>query len=98
MRNENGYSGVVMGVFILVCVVVGIVGFFMITNEFNIQYGNAIKDPVNNTGILLNNTSAYEGAKTMSTAASDNAWLFILLAFVLVLLLIFGYIYNMSQS
>jgi len=98
MKNDSGYSGVVMGVFILVIVIVGAISFLMITNEFNIQYGNAIKDPTNNSGILLNNTSAYEATKIMSTAASDNVWLFILLAIVLVLILIFGYLYNMSQT
>ena len=98
MKNDNGYSGVVMGVFILVIVVVGAVSFLMISNEFNIQYDNVIKDPTNNTGIMVNNTSGYEAVKIITTSTSDNLSGAIFLAIVLLLILIFGYLYNMSQT
>lgn len=98
MRNDDGYSGVVMGVFILVIIAVGAVGFIMISNEYNIQYNNVISDPLNNTGIMVNNTTGYEATKLITTSASDNLYAFILFGIILTLLLIFGYIYNMSQS
>jgi hypothetical protein len=97
MRNDNGYSGVVMGVFILIIVAVGAMSFLMITEQFNIQYDNVINDPINNTGIMVNNTSGYEAAKVMSEAMSDNLFIGIILAMLLLVIIILGYVYTMSK-
>jgi hypothetical protein len=54
MRNDDGYNGIIMGIFILIIVAVGAVGFLMISNEFNIQY-TLITTPLTKVNLNLNN-------------------------------------------
>jgi hypothetical protein len=69
MRNDSGANSVIMGVFILIIIAVGAVGFVMISSQFNSQLNDVIADPINNTGILGpgvgENVSLYENISTM---------------------------------
>ena len=88
IENDMAASGVVAGIMIFVIVAVGSLGFLMISDAFNTQYNGAIQDPVNSTGIMLNNTSSYEGVKVITTAVSNSIPAAILVAFLLAVILI----------
>lgn len=86
--NENAASGVIASIMVLIIIVVGAISFIMITNAFNVQYDAAILDPVNNTGIMLNNTTSYESVKVISTGIVESIPAAILLAFLLAAIMI----------
>ena len=87
-------SGLTSGVIIFIIIVSGVMGFIMITNEFQSQYTAASIDPVNNTGILLNNTSAYYAVQTTSDTITANlpiaVFMGLLLVALVLVLLVFG--------
>jgi hypothetical protein len=86
--NENGASGVVAGVMIFVIIVVGALGFLMITDAFETQYTSASADPLNSTGIYLNNTTPYQGVHTITKGVTDNIPVAIFLALLLAIILV----------
>ena len=86
--NENAASGVVATIMVFIIVVVGAISFLMITDAFNKQYDSAILDPINNTGLMLNNTSSYIAVTTVSRGITDNMGVGILLAFLLAVITI----------
>lgn len=86
--NEDAAAGVVATVMVFIIIVVGALSFLMITNAFNTQYDAAILDPVNNTGLMLNNTSSYESVKVISHGVTDNMGVGIMLAFLLAVITI----------
>jgi len=86
--NDNAATGLVAGIMIFIVIIVGIMGFLMITDAFNKQYDNAINDSnTTTTGIYLNNTTPYESVKTISTGITNNIPAAILLAFLLAVII-----------
>lgn len=81
-------------IMVFIIIVAGAVGFIALTGAFEHQYNSAISDPINNTGILLNNTTGYEAVQTTSQGIAANLPAAILMGFLLVsvflILLIFG--------
>jgi hypothetical protein len=86
--NDMAAGGVIASLMVLIIIIVGAISFIMITNAFNVQYDAAINDSVNNSGIMLNNSSAYESTKVISTGIIDSIPAAILLAFLLAAILI----------
>jgi hypothetical protein len=82
MRNDEA-SSVVTAVFILIIIAVISVSFIFLVSEFKSNYSSANADPVNNTGILGFNTTAYRIANESSTAVAENLPVGILLSLLL---------------
>lgn len=86
--NDNGATGVVAGIMIFVIIVVGALGFLMITDAFETQYASASADPVNSSGIYLNNTTPYTGVHVVTKGITDNIPVAIFLALLLAIILV----------
>lgn len=86
-NNDDGISGIIAGIMIFVIVVIGAMGFLMITDAFHTQYQEAANDPINSTGIFLNNTTPYIGAEVITRGMTDNIPSSILLAFAIVVII-----------
>jgi len=97
-NNDEGISGVIAGIMIFIIVVIGAMGFLMITDAFHTQYQEAANDPINSTGIYLNNTTPYIGAESITRGMRDNIPSSILLAFVIVVIIIVLIIWSILKQ
>lgn len=88
MRNENGLSGVLAGVFILVIAIIAVVSIIYLTNIFDTHYNSVNKDPLNNTGILSNGTESYSLVKETNTTLIDNTAVVIFIALLIAIILL----------
>jgi len=98
VNNEDAASGLVPGLMVFIIIVAGAVGFLMLTDAFDTQYTAASIDPVNNTGILLNNTSAYTAVKTTSETITSNLPVGILIAFLFVVIVFVMLVYAILKK
>lgn len=85
MSNDEA-AGLIPGLIVLIIIAVTAVAFLMLTNEFDIKYNGAIADPTNATGILLNNSSAYQAAKVTTETVSDNLPVGVMIAFLFIVI------------
>lgn len=84
--NEIGASGVVAGLMIFIIIIVGVMGIFSISSEFENQYNTT--DKLNTTGIYTNGTAPYNVTTSLTKAFLDSTPGAILLALLLAIVLI----------
>lgn len=95
--NDIAASGLVAGILIFIIVVVGSMGFIWISSTFESQYKESSADPVNSTGIYLNNTSTYKSVDTISKGISQSVPAAILVAFLLAALILVFLVWAMLK-
>ena len=77
-------KGMLAGLFVLIMIAVGAIGFLMITNEYSAQYNTAVNDTVNNSV----NLSSYQSVNVISTGIDNNLGIAVLMGFLLVVVLL----------
>jgi hypothetical protein len=77
-------KGMLAGLFILIMIVVGAVGFVMITNEYASQYTTAVNDTVNNSV----NLSSYQSVSVISKGVDSNLGIAVMMGLLLVAVLL----------
>lgn len=71
--NSNGYISVVTSIIILVGIISMVMCVILLSNQFESDHNEAMQDTVNNTGIMGNDTLAYNLSHRLSTATNDNS-------------------------
>lgn len=84
--NDYGVSGVVAGLMIFIIIIVGVLGIFMITSEFQTQYNTS--DKLNTTGIYTNGSAPYNVTEKLTNTFLDSTPAMILLALLLAIVLV----------
>lgn len=79
-------TNLVAGIVVFIVIIVGSLGFIMISNGFDNDFTKITSDPINNTGIQSG--SVYDSVKIIDHGISDNTPIAILIGLLLVAILI----------